>query len=320
MLPKTEETRLAKMRRKGVLMDVTHWLSTYGYWAVLLFVSIESTGIPFPGETMLLVAAIAAGTTHQLSIPLVIGAAVCGAILGDQLGYWIGATGGARLLLRNTRFVRRMERKLKLGLALFQQHGGKVVFFGRFVTVLRVWAALLAGVFRLRWHRFFLFNACGAVIWATIYGLGGYVLGDNIHRLTGPLGWGLLSLTGCLMLVLVLFWRKQEQVWEERATRLFPGPLEQYLGRAVSKRTVLEPSAMPLGRRDWEDAATQPLCIPDRGRHELAASQLLLVSHPPLDTREQPLPSGGAARSLRPVHLERVSSWKESSTEQKRIV
>lgn len=79
-------------------MDVTQWLSTYGYGAVLLGITIESTGIPFPGETMLLVAAIAAGTTHQLALPWVIMAAASGAILGDNLGFWIGREAGYRRL------------------------------------------------------------------------------------------------------------------------------------------------------------------------------------------------------------------------------
>src|SRR6266853_2280595 len=150
--------------------DLTHLLTTYGYWAVLLFVAIESIGIPFPGETMLLVAAIYAGMTHLLSIPLVIVAAASGAILGDNLGFWIGREGGYHLLRRYGRFVRLDQRKLKLGLYLFLKHGGKVVFFGRFVTVLRAWAAFLAGTNRMRWPRFLLFNAAGAIVWATLYG------------------------------------------------------------------------------------------------------------------------------------------------------
>src|SRR5579875_484024 len=124
---------------------ISHLLSTYGYWAVLIFVAIESTGIPFPGETMLLAAAIYAGTTHHLQIWFVIAAAAAGAILGDNLGFWVGREGGFRLLRRFGRRVGLNERKLKLGMYLFRRHGGKVVFFGRFVAVLRAWAAFLAG-------------------------------------------------------------------------------------------------------------------------------------------------------------------------------
>jgi len=208
--------------------DLLHLLATYGYWAVLVFVAIESTGIPFPGETMLLVAAIYAGTTHRLSIPLVILAAASGAILGDNLGFWIGREGGYRLLRRYGRYIRLDERKLKLGQYLFMKHGGKVVFFGRFIAVLRAWAAFLAGTNQMRWPSFLLFNALGGIVWATLFGLGGYFLGDSIHRLTGP-----VAITTCVLAVLViiallLFVRRNEQRLEAEAERALPGPLDAY--------------------------------------------------------------------------------------------
>src|SRR5216683_937487 len=93
-----------------------------------------------------------------------------------------------RLLRRYGRYLHLNESRLKVGLYLFRKHGGKVVFFGRFVAVLRAWAAFLAGTNRMPWPRFLLFNALGGISWATIYGLGGYLLGDNINRLTGPVG------------------------------------------------------------------------------------------------------------------------------------
>src|SRR5947209_17167219 len=163
--------------------NLLHLLTTYGYWAVFVFIAIESTGIPFPGETMLLVAGIYGGTTHRLSILLVILAAACGDILGDNLGFIIGRTGGYRLLRRYGRYIKLDDRKLKLGQYLFQKHGGEVVFFGRFVAVLRAWAAFLAGVNRMPWARFLVFNATGGILWATLYGLGGYALGNNVHKL-----------------------------------------------------------------------------------------------------------------------------------------
>ncbi len=209
-------------------MNVAHLLATYGYGAVFLCITIESTGIPFPGETMLLVAAIAAGTTHQLSIPLVIVAAASGAILGDNLGFWIGREGGYHLLRRYGRFVRLDERKLKLGQYLFLKHGGKVVFFGRFVTVLRAWAAFLAGTNQMRWSRFLFFNALGGIVWASLVGLGGYFLGDNIHRLTGPVGIGAAVLAGLLSLAFLLFLRTQQHRLEAEAGRALPGSLDDY--------------------------------------------------------------------------------------------
>jgi membrane protein DedA with SNARE-associated domain len=207
---------------------LVHLLGTYGYLAVLLFVAIESTGIPFPGETMLLVAAIAAGTTHQLSIALVIVAAASGAILGDNLGFWVGREGGYRLLRRYGRYVRLEERRLKLGQYLFLKHGGKVVFFGRFVAVLRTWAAFLAGTNRMRWPRFLLFNAAGGIVWATLYGVGGYFLGDNIHRVTGPIGIVLLVLAVLLILAGIVIVRRNEQRLADEAERALPGPLDAY--------------------------------------------------------------------------------------------
>jgi len=205
--------------------DVTGLLVTYGYWAVLVFVAVESMGIPFPGETMLLAAAIYAGTTHRLEILLVIVAAAAGAILGDNVGYLAGREGGYRLLRRYGRYIRLDERKLKLGQYLFQQHGGKVVFFGRFVAVLRIWAAFLAGTYRLSWRRFLVYNAAGGVVWATVFGLGGYLLGDNVHRLGGPLG--VAGAAGALIAVGagLVFLRRNEHRLAEDAERALPGPL-----------------------------------------------------------------------------------------------
>lgn len=206
--------------------NLAHLLITYGYWVVFMCVAIESTGIPFPGETMLLLAAIYAGTTHHLSISFVIVAAASGAVVGDNLGFWVGREGGYRLLRRYGRYIRLDERKLKLGQYLFQKHGGKVVFFGRFVAVLRAWAAFLAGSNRMSWKRFLLFNALGGLIWATLYGLGGYLLGNNVQRLTGPLGVITVVLAILTLLAGVIFLRRNERRLADEAERVFPGPLD----------------------------------------------------------------------------------------------
>ncbi len=206
--------------------ELMHFLTAYGYWAVLFFVAIESTGIPFPGETMLLVAAIYAGTTHRLSLPLVIAAAASGAILGDNLGYWIGHEGGYRLLRRYGHYFRIDERKVKLGQYLFRKYGSKVVFFGRFIAILRTWAAFLAGTNRMPWPSFLLYNALGGIIWATLYGVGGYFLGDNIHRLTGPVGPITFALGLLITIASLIFVRRNEERLEEDAERALPGPLD----------------------------------------------------------------------------------------------
>ena len=208
--------------------ELTYLLHVYGYWAVLVFVSIESIGIPFPGETMLLVAAIYAGTTHQLFIPFVIAAAAAGAIIGDNIGFFIGREGGYRLLRRYGRYILLNERKLKLGQYLFKKHGGKVVFFGRFVAVLRALAAFLAGTNRMQWPRFLVFNALGGIVWATIYGMGGYLLGKNIQRFTGPVGIVLIILAVISIIAFIIFVHFNEQRLEDAAEKEFPGSLDKY--------------------------------------------------------------------------------------------
>ncbi len=205
--------------------SLMHFLESYGYLAVLVFVAIESTGIPFPGETMLIIAAVYAGRTHHLSIVFVILAAATGAIVGDNLGFWVGREGGFRLLRRYGRYIRLDERKLKLGQYLFQKHGSKVVFFGRFVAVLRAWAAFLAGTNRMHWVTFLLFNGLGGIIWATIFGLGGYYLGDRVSQLSGPIGIIALVIVAILLVASFIFIRRNEKRLEDEAERALPGPL-----------------------------------------------------------------------------------------------
>lgn len=220
---------------QSIVNNFGNFLAAYGYWAVLLFVAIESTGIPFPGETMLIFASIYAGTTHRLSIILVIVSAATGAIIGDNIGFWVGREGGYRLLRRYGRYIRLDERKLKLGQYLFRKHGGKVVFFGRFVAVLRAWAAFLAGVNRMPWPDFLLFNALGGITWATIYGVASYYLGDNIHRFTGPIGYGLLALGILLIIAFFYFVHRNEERLEKEAVQAMPGPIDDYLSKDKKK-------------------------------------------------------------------------------------
>jgi len=215
-----------------------HLLQSYGYIAVLVFVAIESTGIPFPGETILIIAAIYAGTTHHLAIPFVIASAALGAILGDNLGFWVGREGGYRLLRRYGRYVHLDERKLKLGQYLFQKHGNKVVFFGRFVAVLRAWSAFLAGTNRMRWPSFLLFNALGGIVWAAIFGLGGYFLGDRVHQITGPVGIVAIVLAAIILIAFFNSLRRNEKRLEDEAERAVPGPLDAHQKRKRDKEPV----------------------------------------------------------------------------------
>lgn len=164
-----------------------HAISQYGYFAVFVFVALESAGAPMPGETALVMAAIFAGQ-GTLDIRWVIGAAALAAILGDNLGYWVGREFGFPLFYRYGHLLPIDEGKLKVAQYLFLRHGGKIVFFGRFVAILRTFAAFLAGVNRLEYKRFLIFNALGGVIWACVFGLGGFFLGVAFETYARPVG------------------------------------------------------------------------------------------------------------------------------------
>lgn len=184
--------------------QISALLSTWGYGLILGVVALESAGVPLPGETVLVSAAVYAGTTHDLAIAGVIAAAATGAILGDNVGFWVGREAGPPILARFGHLVGLDARRLKLGQYLFMRYGGAIVFFGRFVAFLRAFAALLAGANRLDPFRFFLFNAAGGVVWATLFGLGGYALGASFHRLAGPFGFAMLALA---LAAIVFGWR-----------------------------------------------------------------------------------------------------------------
>jgi membrane protein DedA with SNARE-associated domain len=135
-------------------LDVQGLVSSYGTVAVGTLVALESLGLPLPGETALIAAAIYAGSSHGLDIAAVVGAAAAGAIIGDNIGYAIGRRFGAPLLRRFAPRLGLSEDRIRLGRYLFLVHGGKVVFFGRFVAWLRALAAVLAGINHMPWGRF----------------------------------------------------------------------------------------------------------------------------------------------------------------------
>lgn len=147
-----------------------------GYAALGALVALESMGLPLPGETALLTSAVLAHQ-GQLSIELVIAVAASAAIVGDNLGYLIGARGGRRLLERDGPLARHRRRFLETGERFYERHGPKAVFFARWVVGARVTAAWLAGVNRMPWRQFVLFNALGGVLWALTMGSVGYALG-----------------------------------------------------------------------------------------------------------------------------------------------
>jgi membrane protein DedA with SNARE-associated domain len=206
------------------------WLASYGYLVVFLLVMIESIGVPVPGETALIAAALYAGSTHKLEIWGIVAVATAGAIIGDNIGYAVGRYGGSKLLLRYGHKIRLHEGRLKIGIWLFRRHGGKVVFWGRFVSILRTWAAFLAGANHMEWRRFLIFNAAGGIVWATVYGVVYYVFGAALRKLSTTID-VTIGVGSIVILVAFVIWtRRKEAELQKRAEREIEGSVAEELG------------------------------------------------------------------------------------------
>jgi membrane protein DedA with SNARE-associated domain len=185
-------------------------IQEYGYPAIFVCIMLESIGLPLPGESLMIAAALYAASTHRLDIFIVVPLAAAGAICGDQIGYVIGRWIGYRLLARWGRKIGLTDERLKLGRFLFRKYGGGVVFFGRFVAFLRTFAAVLAGANRMPWHSFLLWNTLGGISWTALYGFGAYSLGDAAKRVSGPVGVGLAVAGGIVLLASIIFVKRNE--------------------------------------------------------------------------------------------------------------
>jgi membrane protein DedA with SNARE-associated domain len=205
---------------------VQHLIHVYGLLTVAVIVGLECVGIPLPGETALLGAAIYAGTKHDLNIVAVILTAAGAAIIGRMIGYVIGREFGYWLLLRYGNYVRMTESRIKLGQYLFLRHGGKIVFFAQFVPVLRTFAGIFAGANVMPWRDFLIANVVGALVWAAAYGYAAYALGREFELLEGPLVIILLIITVVGFIVGGIFVNRHEAQLSAEAERAMPGPLK----------------------------------------------------------------------------------------------
>ena len=207
-------------------------VASYGYAGLFVLVGLESLGLPLPGETALVTAAALAALGH-LSIYGVVAMAVAAAILGDNGGYWIGRTGGIALVRRYGHFLHLTDAHLERARRFFERHGPKAVFFGRFIALLRTWAALLAGAGHMPYGTFMLYNALGAACWGSVFGSLGYVFGRNLPQLEHYIGQASLAtaLLVALVVALGLAWRwfesSRPHAWTFVASRLARG---EYLG------------------------------------------------------------------------------------------
>jgi membrane protein DedA with SNARE-associated domain len=228
-------------------------VSSYSYWAVALVVGLESMGIPLPGETILVLAAIYAAADPALNIWMVIAAATIGSIIGDNAGYYIGKHYAYTLLVRYGHRIGLSSTRIKVGQYLFRRHGGKVVFFGRFVALLRILAAFLAGVNHMPWPSFLIANAAGAVLWATSFGVGGYFFGVLLLKLHHSLAVVVFVLAlGAFFLVGFLINRHEVRLIEA-AERAFPGDLTGIVSDDGNRGTGLSSEPTEPGLKRFDD-------------------------------------------------------------------
>jgi membrane protein DedA with SNARE-associated domain len=170
------------MGHSGIFADLAPVLSRYGYLAVFGFVGVESFGVPAPGQTILIAAAVYAATGH-LNLVWVAVVAFVAAVGGDNIGYAIGRWGGSRLVRRYGRFVFLSEERLKQVERVFDRHGGKLVLVARFVDGLRQFNGVVAGIAEMHWLRFLTYNALGAALWVTVWTLAGRSAGRHLPEI-----------------------------------------------------------------------------------------------------------------------------------------
>ncbi|UMM64025.1 DedA family protein [Aristophania vespae] len=172
---------------------------------------LECTGIPLPAESLLVLASLYASQTHHFSPEGLIIAAATGAIIGDNIGYLIGYKFGFSLLEKHGPKIGLNEDRLLLGRYLFRHFGGLGVLFGRFMMILRIFIALLAGASHMPWRSFLFYNASGGILWGCGYVLITYEIGRQIEKFSGPFSLILGSIAAILIIIAFLFLRRHER-------------------------------------------------------------------------------------------------------------
>lgn len=193
--------------------------SSLGY-ALPAIIGLESMGVPSPGETALVLAAVLA-SQHKLQIWLVIVIAIASAMLGDNIGYLLGRKLGREVLTGSGPFQHHRVKAIASGDKFFEKHGSKAVFLGRWIALVRIAAAWLAGINHMPFHVFFFWNALGAVTWATTFGLVGYFGGDAAAHVITQVGiYAAIALGVAALVWFVVRWRRRRSADEaERLNR-----------------------------------------------------------------------------------------------------
>ena len=204
---------------------MSHLVSHYGYWAVFTVLALEAFGIPIPGEVMLIAAGTYAGTSHHLSVWIIWLVGFAGVEIGATAGYWLGVKGGYPLLRRYGKYIRMNEPEVKVGRYVFDRYGPLVVSAGRFVAVLRTYAAFLAGTNRMNPLKYQVFNIAGAVAWTGTWSLLSYHLGNSLKSASRTVDYVVGGVVVVLVVAAILVVRRQAKRLEALAEAAYPGPL-----------------------------------------------------------------------------------------------
>ena len=209
-----------------LIPTIGHLVHDYGLVVVAAVIGLESLGFPFPGKSALVLAGIFAGTKHELNIFAVVFTAAGAAIVGQMIGYVIGREYGYWLLLRYGPYLRITESRIKLGEYLFLRYGGKIIFIGRFVPLLRSLAGILAGANRMPWRQFMLANIVGALAWSSFFGFAAYLFGNQVHKFAGPVVIVIGIAAAIAIVIGAIFVSRHESQLAAEAERALPGPLK----------------------------------------------------------------------------------------------
>ena len=196
---------------------VRHLLSSWGYWALLIGLFGESVGLPLPGEALLMFASFLTHKQSGLRIYWVIPIGIVAAVLGDNLGYWLGRHFGQTFIRWAKKLLRLDDEDIETAKHLIATHGGRTIFFSRFVFGLRTIAGPMAGSLDMRWRRFFKFNLLGAASWATTIAFTGYAFANAFNTLLGYIEKASWAIAGGLLLTGYLIWRRQKRRYQEHA-------------------------------------------------------------------------------------------------------
>src|SRR5258706_12385796 len=211
---------------------LTRLLQSYTYPVLLLLVLLESLGVPLPGEIALVTAA-AYASSGRISIFIVIALAAIGAIVGGVLGYWIGIKGGLPLVTRYGAYIGVRKSHVDRAHAFFERNGSKTILFGRFIAILRTWAAIVAGAAAMSFAKFVTYNTIGSIVWAIVFGWLGYYFGRDLpllEKYISRASFGVLILGAIVIAILVVIKRKKSKA---------AAPVGEEPGAVIEKSTPL---------------------------------------------------------------------------------